>query len=259
MILDAGHGSTVSQPSLVARMVDHLFLTGSEAVLDVGAGTGYQTALLSRLARTVDSVEHNPRLSLIAERRLAKLGCINATVHTGDGALGVPDKKFDAIIVAAGARDIPKALKEQLNEGGRIVVPVGRDLMDLLLILGIKSHGIMLTSVIDKVRFVPLVSPEHGGFSLEALDHIQAVKARYLKRYLEQRGQDIEEFRQEVANNDRIPLEEVVLERVIQNLRVPDRLFDFISAELAAEKEELRIIQAQQMGHIAPQYAASAI
>jgi len=125
--LPIGSGQTISQPYMVAVMTEALRLTGSERVLDVGTGSGYQAAVLSLLAREVITIERRPELAGSAQAILAALGYANVTVIAGDGTLGSPEHApFDAIVVGAGAPRVPEALKAQLSaNGGRLVIPVG--------------------------------------------------------------------------------------------------------------------------------------
>ena len=117
---------TISQPYIVAHMTAALALRGTERVLEVGTGSGYQTAILSRLAATVCTIERLPALRDAATSRLAEFGLTNVTFVCGDGSLGWPAlAPYDAIIVTAGAPDAPVPLLEQLDDGGRLVVPVG--------------------------------------------------------------------------------------------------------------------------------------
>lgn len=158
-----GGGSSISQPSLVAEMIDFLELTGKEHVLEIGTASGYSSAILSYCCQRVDTVEVNPYLAKTAKARLKKLGYKNITVHTGDGSLGLPKKApFDAIVVTAAAGEIPVALIEQLKNGGRMVIPVGGtsdpDTQDL--ILGLKKGDKLITKSVGSVRFVPLISGE---------------------------------------------------------------------------------------------------
>jgi protein-L-isoaspartate(D-aspartate) O-methyltransferase len=124
--LPIGYGQTISQPYMVARMSELLRLDGGERVLDVGAGSGYQSAVLCELARSVYAIEVRPELARKAERRLAILGYRNVEVGCFDGTHGWRERApFDAIVVAAGAPTIPPLLVDQLADGGRLVVPVG--------------------------------------------------------------------------------------------------------------------------------------
>jgi len=154
--------SSISQPSLVAEMIELLKLTGKESVLEIGTASGYSAAILSYCCRKVDTVEINPRLAKAAKVRLKALGYKNIVVHIGDGTLGLPAKApFDAIVVTAAAREIPNALVEQLAIGGRIVIPVGDINSEMQqLIVGIKTKNKLLTKQVASVRFVPLVSRE---------------------------------------------------------------------------------------------------
>jgi protein-L-isoaspartate(D-aspartate) O-methyltransferase len=125
--LPIGGGQTISQPYMVASMTESLRLTGSERVLDVGTGSGYQAAVLAELAREVITIERRPELAEAARATLASLGYTNVTVLIGDGTLGSPaHAPFDAILVAAAAPRVPAALLGQLTaDGGRLVIPVG--------------------------------------------------------------------------------------------------------------------------------------
>lgn len=158
-----GGGSSISQPSLVAEMIDLLSLTGKEHVLEIGTASGYSAAILSYCCRKVDTIEINKNLAKTAKTRLKALGYKNITVYTGDGALGLPAKApFDAIVVTAAVEQIPSALIEQLKNGGRIVVPVGginaSDMQQL--VVGLKKGDKLITKPVNTVRFVPLVSGE---------------------------------------------------------------------------------------------------
>lgn len=124
--LPIGHGQTISQPYIVALMTELLELRGSETVLEVGCGSGYQAAILSLLARQVHTIERHPGLANQAQKILSQLNLHNIQVHTGDGTLGLAEfAPYDGIIVTAAAPHIPQALLEQLSDGGRLVIPVG--------------------------------------------------------------------------------------------------------------------------------------
>jgi protein-L-isoaspartate(D-aspartate) O-methyltransferase len=155
--LRIGGGQTISQPTVVARMCELLTLSPTDRVLDVGSGSGYHAAVLSRLCAQVYGVELDAQLALRAVRALAAAGIENVTITVGDGALGLPEHApFDAINVAATARDeVPPALEQQLAPGGRLVAPVAhRDGEQLVLVLrgadGVERH------LLEAVRFVPL-------------------------------------------------------------------------------------------------------
>jgi len=124
--LPIGHGQTISQPFTVAFMCEAACPAENETVLEVGTGSGYGAAVLSRLSRTVYTVERLPALAAQAQANLVRLGYDNVHVRTADGTLGLPaDGPFDAIVVTAGAVALPLDYLEQLNEGGRIVIPLG--------------------------------------------------------------------------------------------------------------------------------------
>ena len=156
--LPIGAGQTISQPFVVARMCELLALRGDEKVLDVGTGSGYHAALLARLARHVYSVELHEELSERAARNLAAAGVDNVTLAIGDGSLGLPEHApYDAINVAAAAHgDVPPALGEQLAPGGRLVAPVSNGGQRLVLMR--RSADGLSATVLERVRFVPLVS-----------------------------------------------------------------------------------------------------
>jgi protein-L-isoaspartate(D-aspartate) O-methyltransferase len=155
--LPIGEGQTISQPYMVAAMTDALELAGSERVLEIGTGSGYQAAVLSLLAREVFSVENHTTLALAAQERLTALGHANVHVHNGDGSAGLTDAApYDAILVTAGAPEIPQALASQLREGGRIVIPVG-DTENQKLMQGMLEYGKLKSRALFDCRFVPLV------------------------------------------------------------------------------------------------------
>lgn len=131
-----GHGQTVSQPYIVALMLEHLRLSGAERVLEIGTGSGYQTALLAELCREVYTIERIPELAESAKKCLADLGYTAIHYRVGDGTVGWRQAApFDAVIVSAAGPKVPESLKAQLADGGRMIIPVGsRDMQDLVLI-----------------------------------------------------------------------------------------------------------------------------
>jgi protein-L-isoaspartate(D-aspartate) O-methyltransferase len=155
--LSIGEGQTISQPFVVASMTEALRLSGGERVLEIGAGSGYQTAVLSLLAREVIAVETLPSLAESARHRLAQLGYNNARIEVGDGTLGWPvEVPFDAILVTAAAPEIPSPLLAQLAEGGRMVLPVGPPQAQELLRVT-RREGSIVTERFYPCRFVPLI------------------------------------------------------------------------------------------------------
>ena len=159
--LPIGEGQTISQPFIVAAMAEALELTGSERVLEIGAGSGYQAAVLSLLAREVITVENRTALALAAQERLTDLGYVNVHVHNGDGSGGFPDAApYHAILVTAGAPEIPRVLADQLQEGARLVIPVG-DQDNQSLVQARKENGQLKSRVLFGCRFVPLLG-RHG-------------------------------------------------------------------------------------------------
>jgi len=154
-------GQTISQPYMVAIMTELLELSGIETVLEVGTGSGYQAAVLSRLASRVYSVERMPELADIARDRLARLGYTNVEVLETDGSGGLAGHApYDRIIVTAGAPQIPGPLAKQLSEGGIIVIPVGSEFSQTL-IRGRKKKGKLIEEYHTPCVFVPLVG-EHA-------------------------------------------------------------------------------------------------
>ncbi|KOO07998.1 protein-L-isoaspartate(D-aspartate) O-methyltransferase [Vibrio hepatarius] len=155
--LPIGQGQTISQPYIVAKMTEVLELNHSSKVLEVGTGSGYQTAVLAQLVEHVFSVERIKSLQWEAKRRLKQLDIYNVSTKHSDGWLGWAAKApFDAIIVTAAAEQVPPALLDQLSEGGIMVIPVGTDEQKLLKIT--RQGDTFLSEVIELVRFVPLVA-----------------------------------------------------------------------------------------------------
>jgi protein-L-isoaspartate(D-aspartate) O-methyltransferase len=155
--LPIGSGQTISQPYVQARYLELIGLTGKEKVLEIGTGSGYQTALLGLLASMAFSVERVADLAQRARAALTASGIRNVTVLVGDGTLGWrPFAPYDAILVSAASPDIPSPLVEQLAEGGKMVIPLGdRDTQTLTLVERLGES--VRTSTIADVRFVPLV------------------------------------------------------------------------------------------------------
>lgn len=159
--LPIGEGQTISQPYMVAIMTAALALVGDERVLEVGTGSGYQTAVLAELANWVYSIERIPSLAERAEKTLARLGYENISNRVGDGSRGWPEAApFRAIIVTAGSPTVPRPLVEQLQIGGRLVVPVGPPHAQTLRRVLKKEEGIEQEELVGCV-FVKLVG-EHG-------------------------------------------------------------------------------------------------
>lgn len=155
--LPIGEGQTISQPFMVAAMTEALSLEGQERVLEVGCGSGYQAAVLSRLAREVIAVETLPALAASASERLVRLGYTNVTVREGDGSAGwIASAPYDAILVTAAAPVVPLPLVEQLAEGGRLVIPVGGPKHQELLRI-VKRDGRTSEQSLYSCRFVPLL------------------------------------------------------------------------------------------------------
>jgi protein-L-isoaspartate(D-aspartate) O-methyltransferase len=155
--LPIGEGQTISQPYIVAAMLEHLALQATDRVLEVGTGSGYVTALLSLLCAEVYSVERHAQLAALAETTLHRLGYRNVEIRVGDGSLGWSEYVlFDAILVSAATSEVPSALFAQLREGGRMVVPVGPASSQELQLIR-KIGGEPEVRVLEGCRFVPLV------------------------------------------------------------------------------------------------------
>jgi protein-L-isoaspartate(D-aspartate) O-methyltransferase len=155
--LPIGEGQTISQPFMVAAMSEALSLEGRERVLEVGAGSGYQAAVLALLARDVIGMESQPALAASARERLARLGFTNVQIEEGDGSLGWPVAAlYDAILVAAAAPAVPPPLVDQLAEGGRLVIPVGTPEHQELIRV-VKNDGRTTSESLYSCRFVPLL------------------------------------------------------------------------------------------------------
>jgi protein-L-isoaspartate(D-aspartate) O-methyltransferase len=161
--LPIGEGQTISQPWIVAAICQALKLGGSERVLEVGSGSGYSAAVLSRLAAEVVGVERHPALAAGARRTLDALGVANVELTVGDGTRGVPERSpFEAIAVHATAPAPPQTLLAQLADGGRMVVPIAAEGADLLTLF--RRAGAELTrEEIAPCRFVPLIGEEGFG------------------------------------------------------------------------------------------------
>ena len=152
-----GESQTISQPFIVAVSLQALNLRGTEVVLEVGTGSGYQTALLATLAQRVYSIERHAALAASSEAVLNKLRINNVKVVVGDGSYGLAEfSPYDAILVSAAAPAIPRSLFEQLADGGRMVIPVGPQHSQELQLVG-KHAGMPVIEVIEGCRFVPLI------------------------------------------------------------------------------------------------------
>jgi protein-L-isoaspartate(D-aspartate) O-methyltransferase len=158
--LPIGEGQTISQPYIVALMLEMLEVSEEDIVLEIGTGSGYQTALLAQLSRHVYSIERHAALAAKAQAALAKLGYTNVTIEVGDGSKGLSaHAPFDGIVVSAAAPDLPQALFEQLKEGGRLVVPVGPTEAQFLQLVTKKEGKPVLSEQIP-CRFVPLIGEQ---------------------------------------------------------------------------------------------------
>jgi protein-L-isoaspartate(D-aspartate) O-methyltransferase len=161
MPLPVGQGQTISQPYMVAWMTELLGLKGDEVVLEIGTGTGYQSAVLGMLAKQVYTMERIPSLAEAARKRLSEFGFKNIEVVLGDGTEGLPGyAPYEGIMVTAGAPKVPQVLVEQLADGGRLVIPVGTTSMQMLTVVEKRGDEIVAREQGSCV-FVPLVG-KHG-------------------------------------------------------------------------------------------------
>jgi protein-L-isoaspartate(D-aspartate) O-methyltransferase len=161
--LPIGDGQTISQPYIVATMLEHLALEATERVLEIGTGSGYVTALLSLLVAEVYSVERHARLAASAKNALHGFDYRNAHIRVGDGSQGwIEHAPFDAILVSAATAEMPPALLAQLREGGRMIVPIGPSTSQNLQLIR-KTGGEPEVNILEGCRFVPLVSGTMNG------------------------------------------------------------------------------------------------
>ena len=159
--LPIGYDQTISQPLMVGMMAEALRLQGGERVLEIGTGSGYQAAILARLALVVFTIERIPELAAQARTTLAMLGITHVHVFVGDGTAGLPEHTpYDAIVVAAGAPQVPKALLAQLKTNGRLLIPTG-DRMEQTLLRVTRTDEGLRTEALGGCRIVPLIG-EHG-------------------------------------------------------------------------------------------------
>jgi len=164
--LPIGHGQTISQPFVVARMTEALELSKGDTVLEVGTGSGYQAAVLGKIAREVYTIEIVPELAESAKSTLGRLGAENVHVRLGDGYLGWPEKApFDAIIVTCAPEQVPEPLLAQLKDGGRLVIPIGKagGIQELILLR--KKNGQIHREKMLDVRFVPMTGSAINGLT----------------------------------------------------------------------------------------------
>lgn len=227
--------SSVSQPSLVGKMVDHLLLTGEERVLDIGTGSGWQAAILSVCAEQVHTVEFNPDLAESARQRLQELGFANVSVHVGDGALGLEKHgPFHAIIAGAHFREIPDVLTEQLVEGGRFVTAVGKDPVIARAVVCVrKGRRVIVRTIDNNVWFYKLFSNNQGGWTTELLEKSKALKREQVIKIIESisgkaKDMHLEEIKRqaEAAGIENPNLEELLIEHFMNNIQLLDGFFD---------------------------------
>jgi protein-L-isoaspartate(D-aspartate) O-methyltransferase len=163
--LPIGEGQTISQPYIVALMTESLGLKGGERVLEIGTGSGYQAAVLSRLVKEVFTIEIKPKLYKVASAALAATGVSNVKTRLGDGYFGWPEEApFDCIMITAAVNHVPHPLLEQLSPGGRMVLPLGSPFSVQSLVLVVKGKGAPTVKLITNVFFVPLTG--RGGIGV---------------------------------------------------------------------------------------------
>lgn len=156
--LSIGEGQTISQPYMVALMTQCLKLTGKEKVLEIGTGSGYQTAILARLSKQVYSVERIPALAYRAKKILQQMNYTNVKIFIGNGSLGLEEyAPYDRILVTAGAREVPPPLLDQLKEKGRMVIPVGDAYSQELKVIDKTENGEINSWAVERCVFVPLI------------------------------------------------------------------------------------------------------
>jgi protein-L-isoaspartate(D-aspartate) O-methyltransferase len=155
-------GQTISQPYIVALMIQAAAVKAGDKVLEVGSGSGYAAAVISRIAARVIGIERQPELVQAASERLARLGYENVEIVEGDGTLGwPPEAPYDAVLVAASGSHVPQPLTDQLSPGGRLVMPIGEPAASQILVKVTKGHdGSLRQSDLGGVRFVPLIGEE---------------------------------------------------------------------------------------------------
>lgn len=240
-IIDLGKGSSISEPVLVAQMMENLHLTGQEKVLEVGTASGYGAALLSRCAEEVYTIEYNENLAQKAAERLRRLKFENVQVVIGDGALGIPGASpFDAIIITAACRDFPPALVEQLAEGGRILAPIGKDPQYLELTLELKMSGKpFYPKPINRCNFHPLISDEKGGFSNDYLERLFRMRMLPFKLQAKAKRKTLEKFLQEIREIEP-RLQDFPDKAFIELVPIPPEKFDFLLNHLEVLEEEIK-------------------
>ena len=164
--LPIGEGQTISQPYIVASMIEAAEIRPGDRVLEVGAGSGYAAAVMSRIADRVFAIERHEVLARAARERVRALGHDNCTILAGDGMNGLPEEApFDAILVAARGVEVPDALRQQLKIGGRLIIPVGDEMVQMLTCITRTARDEWSSHDIASVRFVPLLAgavPENG-------------------------------------------------------------------------------------------------
>lgn len=159
--LPIGSGQTISQPYIVALMIEAAAIPPGGRVLEVGAGSGYAAAVMSQVAGEVFSIERHVELASSAAERIGRLGYGNVSIIAGDGSLGLPDKApFDAILVAAASATVPEPLLRQIKVGGRLVIPIGGEDLQSLLCITRTGEDTWERQDLGGVRFVPLIGSE---------------------------------------------------------------------------------------------------
>lgn len=240
-IIPLGEHSSISEPSLIAQMIDALNLTGSERVLEIGTASGYTAALLSHCAAEVHTIEYDEELANHAKSLLFRLGYENVYTHIGDGAKGVPETApYDAIIVTAHVRSIPPELTKQLKPRGRIVVPMGKDPRHGNLFVGKKVRSEIVGKPIQKVRFHPLYSDQEGGWTEDLLNLLQKVKMRYVDHLASEQGLSENEFlsqnfRRLYGLDQNMNISYIDYQTLVDCIEVPDEEYERLMNEVILE------------------------
>lgn len=225
--LNSGFGiSCMSDPTLIAKMIDLLDLHGWEKIFEGGTGSGYSTALLACCSGHVFSKEYNYILASMAAENIGRLGLTNVTLKKGDAALGAGEEApFDGIILWAGVRALPYELVRQLKDGGRIVAPIGKDIENLNLVRVLKKKDQLFEQVEGEVRFQPLMSYAHGGWDQEALTRAHQVKMLHLSEIAKNEGSlNVDRFLEEFARRQLIH-PNLAIREILQLYPIPEEKF----------------------------------
>jgi protein-L-isoaspartate(D-aspartate) O-methyltransferase len=223
-IISLKERSTISQPSLVASMLQQLDVDGTGRGLEIGTASGYNAAVMAQCMDDVVTIEYEKDLAESAKEKLVSHGVNNVDVITGDGLEGYSEKApFDRIIVTAGLRNIPQTLADQLADGGVMIAPVGRKHPNMQQLLRIqKTQGKFMYRVIEPVRFVPAVSDLPGGWRQEDMNKIKENQIAYI----ESSGIKFDTFIASLAAVHTIEVSEDLVNYVLSSFPFPDSIYD---------------------------------